>query len=134
MTEKITLPSGAILDITLMPFETAWEVSQMVTKEIEKLAIDPSVMHMFSRDEKTDVNLSEIFNLKGPICSILANPVLVDAAKICFFKCTYNDVRIDKNTFEKVECRSDFIPAIYFVLKENLSPFFGSLLSFFTTK
>ena len=134
MTEKITLPSGAILDITLMPFEAAWDVCQLVTKEIEKLAIDPSVLSIFSKDEKTDVTIAELFNLKGPICSILANPILVEAAKICFVKCTYDDIRIDKHTFEKVECRGDFIPAVYFVLKSNLSPFFGSLLLFFSTK
>jgi len=134
MTEKIKLPSGAVLDVTLMPFETAWEVCQLVTKEIEKLSIDPNVMNIFSRDEKTDVSFAELFDLKGPICGILSNPMLVAAAKVCFARCTYNDIRIDKNTFEKVECRGDFIPVVYFVLKENLSPFFGSLLSFFSTK
>jgi len=52
MTEKIKLPSGAVLDVTLMPFETAWEVCQLVTKEIEKLSIDPKVMNFFPEMKK----------------------------------------------------------------------------------
>jgi hypothetical protein len=120
---KTTLPSGAVLDITLLPFEEAWGVSQIITKEIEKLTLD-----IKSVDWK-EFKMSDALNLKNPICAILSSSAVVDAAKTCFKRVTYNGLKIDSQTFEKREFRSDFLPVVFYVLKENISPFFENLFS-----
>lgn len=120
---KITLPSGAVIDITLLPFEEAWGVSQSITKEIERIDFDIKSVNW------QEFQMSNVLNLKNPICAILSSTVVVDAAKICFKRVTYNGLKIDSQTFEKRESRSDFLPVVFYVLKENISPFFENLFS-----
>lgn len=120
---KITLPSGAVLDITLLPFEEAWGVSQTITKEIERINFD---IGSFSLKEFV---MSDIVNLKNPICAILSSKSIIDAAKICFKRATYNGLKIDSQTFENRDARPDFLPVVFYVIKENVSPFFENLLS-----
>lgn len=120
---KIDLPSGAVLDITLLPFEEAWHVQQLVAKEVERINFDPRSIDF------SNFMASDVLNLKNPICSILSSQVVIDAAKQCFKKCTYNGLKIDSQTFESREARTDFLPVVFNVLKENISPFFENLLS-----
>lgn len=120
---KINLESGAVLDITLLPFEEAWGVSQAITREIERIEFDPRSINF------SDFQATDILNLKSPICAILSSQAVIDAAKTCFKRCTYNGLKIDSQTFEKRDCRADFLPVVFHVLKENISPFFENLLS-----
>jgi hypothetical protein len=120
---KTTLPSGAVLDITLLPFEEAWGVSRSITREIERIDFDIRSINW------QEFQMSNVVNLKNPICAILSSQAVVDAAKICFKRCTYNGLKIDSQTFEKREHRSDFLPVVFHVLKENISPFFVNLFS-----
>lgn len=120
---KTTLPSGAVLDITLLPFEEAWGVSQSITKEIERIDFDIKSINW------QEFKMSNVVNLKNPICAILSSQVVIEAAKVCFKRCTYNGLKIDSQTFEKREHRSDFLPVVFHVLKENISPFFENLFS-----
>jgi hypothetical protein len=131
---KINLPSGSILDVTLMPFEIAWEVSQAVLKEVKKLDIETAALDLFNRPKEADVGIGDLLKLKDPICEVLSNPVFVENAKKCFVKCTYKSLRIDDDTFESVEARGDFIHIVYHVLSTNISPFFKSLDSFLPKK
>lgn len=127
--KKITLESGAVLDITLLPFWEAWQVSRIVLKEVEKL--DFSDFRGVSFENLTE---SDVLSLKTPLCAVLSSEQLIEAAKTCFKKCTYNGLKIDTDTFEKVEARRDFILVSYHAIWENISPFFGSLVSLFKTK
>jgi hypothetical protein len=120
---KTTLPSGAVLDITLLPFEEAWGVSQSITKEIERIDFDIKSINW------QEFKMSNVVNLKNPICAILSSQIVIEAAKVCFKRCTYNGLKIDSQTFEKREHRSDFLPVVFHVLKENISPFFENLFS-----
>jgi hypothetical protein len=120
---KTTLPSGAVLDITLLPFEEAWGVSQSITKEIERIDFDIKSINW------QEFKMSNVVNLKNPICAILSSQIVIEAAKVCFKRCTYNGLKIDSQTFEKREHRSDFLPVVFHVLKENISPFFENIFS-----
>jgi hypothetical protein len=120
---KITLPSGSILDITLLPFEEAWGVSQAITKEIERINFDIRSLNL------KEFVMSDVMNLKNPICAILSSKPIIDAAKLCFKRATYNGLKIDSQTFENRENRPDFLPTVFYVIKENISPFFENLLS-----
>lgn len=121
--DKIKLESGSILDITLLPFEEAWSVSQCIIKEIERISFDPKTI------DWQNWQATDLLNLKSPLCAILSSQVVVDAAKICFKRCTYNGLKIDSQTFEKREYRGDFLPVAFHVIKQNISPFFENLFS-----
>lgn len=123
--EPIVLPSGAKLEITLLPWEEAWGVSQRVAKVFEGLPIDGESLKM---DAKSFL-LADVAKIKGPLLFLVGNQVIVEAAKTCFKRCTYNGLRIDKDTFEAREARQDYIPAVIQVLRENIAPFFESLIS-----
>jgi hypothetical protein len=123
--EAIRLPSGASLEITLIPYEDAWAVTQMVSDELKGIDFDVNSID-WAEPVKTDA-----FKLKGPILSILANKKIIEAFKLCRDRCLYNGQKIDNFTFEKKETRQDFIPVVFYVIKENIAPFFGGLISFF---
>ena len=121
---KITMPSGSILDITLLPYESAWDVSQRVTKALESVEIDVKAIDF------KNPSYSDIIGFKGPLFNVLSSKEILESAKICLVKCTYNNLRFDNMTFESKELRQDFLPVMYHVLKENISPFFEGLISF----
>ena len=128
MAEKITLPSGSTLEITLMPFEEAWELCQTVSGILEHLKIDLSTLDMeVARPQ-------DLIALKGPICALLSNKDIILAAKACFKRCLYNGLKIDNDTFEASEKRADFIPVVYYVIFKNISPFFENLFSYLGKK
>jgi len=126
--EKVNLPSGAILELDLLSFADAWEVTQLLTAELEKINVDLKSID-FSNVQATD-----IVNLKGPICAVLSNKQITAIANACFKKCIYNGLRIDANTFEKKEARADYLPVVFHALRANVTPFFANLLSFLEKK
>ena len=128
MSEKITLPTGAKLEISLLAFEDAWSVVQTITKVLEGIHID------LKEVDFANIVATDVFNLKAPICAILSNKEIIDAAKICFKRTLYNGIKIDGQTFETKDSRKDFLPVVYHVIKENISPFFANLLSLLGTK
>lgn len=121
--EKFILPSGAKFEVQPLSYEGAWAVSQSIIKEIEKTQIDLKGLDL------SQIMASDVMIMKGPICSILASNVVLESVKQCFAKCRYNDAKIDSMTFEKKEARGDYLFACFYALKENVSPFFGSLVS-----
>jgi hypothetical protein len=131
MSIKITLPSGSKLEITPLPYLKAWGVSQDVLKEIKKLELDISTLKTIDFQNLMAV---DALTFTGPLCEILASERILEAAKTCMERCTYNGLKIDSDTFEKIEARQDFLPVVFSVLKENISPFFANLFSFFMKK
>jgi hypothetical protein len=126
MTEKHKLPSGAMLEITLLPFEDANDLMQTVVNEIKILGIDLRGLDLRTLFEK------EHTTLIGPVCSLLASKQIREAVKKCWPRATYNGVKIDSSTFEAKEARGDYLFTSFYLLKENISPFFESLLLFLT--
>ena len=122
---KHKLPSGAELGITPLPVEEAWAVTQAVLKEIGQAKLDLKGMDL----EK--ILASDVMAAKDAVCALLASDIVLEATKKCFSRCTYNSVKIaDGKVFEPVEARRDFLFAAFYGLKENIYPFFGSLISF----
>jgi hypothetical protein len=121
---KINLQSGAVLDITLLPYEESWDISQRITKVLETIDIDIKAIDF------KNPSYSDVIGFKGPLFNILSSKEVLEAAKICLARCTYNGLKIDSMTFEVRESRKDFLPVMYHVLKENISPFFEGLISF----
>lgn len=126
MSEKFTLPSGAKFEVTPLPYLKAWGVTQKIAKSLEKLNID-----IKSIDPK-NIKVTDVLDFKNPICAILADEAIIEAARECFTRCTYNGLKIDDDTFESVKARCDFLPCVFYALKVNISPFFSNLISFFS--
>lgn len=122
---KHTLPSGAVLEVTILPFEDAWQVSQDLLVLAGSLDIDVKGMNL------DDIKAADVLDFKTPLCKVLSSQSAMSAAWKCFARCTYNGLRVDKQTFEKPEARGDFLIAAFFALADNVRPFFGSLVSFF---
>lgn len=131
MSIKSILPSGAKLEITPLPYLKAWGVSQVLAKEVEKIGLD---MKEFKSIDFKNLLAVDALSFKNPLCALLASESILEAAKTCMERCTYNGLRIDEDTFERIEARQDFLPVVFSVLKENISPFFANLFSFFTKK
>ncbi len=139
MGTKVKLPSGAELDIGLLGSEEAWSVSQALINVVQDLPSGAfngiSFRDLMSKDtgdeEDQKAIKAMVLSMKGPICAILSSKVVRDEAKKCFAQCTVDGVKISSVwPFEKKEARQDYLPACFYALKENVSPFFGALSSF----
>lgn len=125
---KYDLPSGAVFDVTIMPYEKAWALSQTAIKLLGEMKVDIPVGIDMTAFLKEDV-----LALKGPICAVLSSPVLMPAVKEAWGRCSYNGLKIDPMTFNAPEARGDFLYCAFYALKENIAPFFASLSSFFAS-
>ena len=92
--EPIVLPRGAALEITLLPYEEAWQVSQRVAKVLEGIKLDGVQVDL------KKFLVSDVTKFQGPILQVLSSRELVEAAKVCFKRCTYNGLKIDGKTFD----------------------------------
>lgn len=127
MTEKITLPSGAVLDITLLPFEEGVDLMQDIANEVKKMGLDIQGFDLKTLLEK------EHTTLIGPVCSLLASKVVRENIRKCWPRATYNGLKIDSSTFEKKENRGDYLLSSFHLLRVQLSPFFENLISILST-
>jgi len=127
MGAKYTLPSGIAFEVTPLPYEDAWGVTQSFFAVVEKLNIDLQGLDLSA------LSSVDVLKFKGPICSVLASNDCLKAAKTCFSRCLYNNLKIDASTFESKQARGDFLFACFYALKENIAPFFETALSFFGT-
>jgi hypothetical protein len=119
MNKKITLPSGAILEINLAPFSDANALNKAVAKELLKLKLDKEM-------ELSDPNF-----IKDLVCVAVSSEEIMTAVWVCFKRCTYNNLKISCDTFETLEGRGDYFSVCKEVLMENIGPFVKSLLSQF---
>ncbi len=116
------LPSGATLAIQIAPFVEAKALYQAVAAELQavRLSFD-SVEAM----------------LLQTVAAAVASPRIDAALSRCLTRCTYKapgdvaGMRIDGDTFEAVERRCDYMPALQEVAKDNLGPFVSGLFADF---
>lgn len=118
--KEITLQSGAILKITVAPFEESKALYQAVCEELRGVRIDSS-------SEATHL-------VKDLLCTGLSSKKIESCLAKCLARSTYNGIRIVKESdvFEKVEARADYIEVIYAVAEFNLAPFTKSLFARFS--
>jgi len=120
------LPSGAVLDVTPLDFEPAFEVSQTITRLIGLLDVDLKSLDTEKWGSVADIELDAI---KRPFSQILSNRELVKDANKCLAKCTYNGIRVSEKTWQPAEARKDYLYACFYALKENVFPFFEGVFS-----
>lgn len=115
--KEVKLLSGAILKITPAPFEDARNLYQALLEELKPLQIS----------SKTE--MASIY--KDLFCIGFSSKKIEACLWECFKKVIYHDKRgalkIDKDTFEPIEARDDYMKVCMEVAKENVLPFAKSL-------
>lgn len=96
---------------------------------IGKVLSDSDFQIMFSPEKslkEQDIDIAGFAKLAALVDS---NTEVFEALMKCLAKCSYESEKITKATFESAEARGDYYPIAFACLKENLLPFFKSLLS-----
>lgn len=113
---KITLPSGAKLEITPADWEISKALYQEIASEAESLVLDPKA--------EVDVNLWKNIAFRA-----LSSKKIDAQAWACIEgRCTYNGVRITKDTFQPLKAREDYLLVMFEVTVVNVSPFMKNLI------
>lgn len=115
---EVKLPSGAILKVSPAPFAESKALYQAFLKEVRHVKIS------------SKMEMAELY--KELICIGYSSVEIESCLWKCFERCTYNlggkgDLKIDKDTFEPVESRDDYMKVCMEVAKENILPFAKSL-------
>ena len=116
--ETRTMPSGAILEMTLADFEVGYNLVKAVSREIENLKLQSGT---------PDMEL-----IKNVIMRVIYADGINSALKPCFERCKYNKRNVVSSTFEDESARGDYLNVVKEVLVYNLTPFFKNLNSLFT--
>lgn len=118
MTE-VALPSGAILKIQVAPFGDAKALYQAVLEELRAIPMSAA----------TDIAAA----LKDIACAGFSSKKIEARLDECLKRCLFNDLKIDKDTFEPLDRRGDYIPMCIAVMKENILPFAKGLYAEYGT-
>lgn len=110
---SVKLPSGAELNINAAPFIDAKNLYQALLRELKSIQIDSNI---------------QVGNLyKDFFCTGFSSAEIEDCLWKCLERCTYNNgkgnLKIDRDTFEPIEARQDYMNVCMEVAKENVSPF-----------
>lgn len=117
--ELVTLPSGAKLEITPSPFGISKSLYQAVAEEFKGLKLDLKA--------EVDGNF-----IKDLACVAVSSKKIETCLEDCMKRALYNGVKIDKDTFEPVKAREDYLTVCYEVARVNLLPFTKSLSAQFS--
>lgn len=121
--KEITLPSGAVLKLNPAPFEQAKNLYQAILEELKPVSIS------------TSSDVAEV--LKNLMCYGFSSKKVEQCLWECMKRCQYNngkiqDLKVDKDIFNNVEVREDYVPICIEVVKENVGPFVKSLYAEFS--
>lgn len=115
--KEVKLPSGAVLKVVPADFEVSRNLYQAVLEEVRPLHVTAT----------TDV--ASLY--KDLFCLGFSSKKIESCLWDCFKKCQYcdkrGDLKIDKDTFEPIEARDDYMTVCMEVAKENIGPFVKSL-------
>lgn len=126
---KMTLKSGATLDVTRSPFEICHRLFKTVIKELKSvdLELGQNLGSTFSLD-LTDKTLN---TAKNAIFTLLSSQEIEDVLWECFGRVLYNNKKLTKNLFDEEKAMEDYLEIAKEVLVFNLTPFQKSLESLF---
>lgn len=114
----VELPSGAKLEVAVAPFETAKALYMALAAQMKDLKIEFS----------TEINVNF---MKDIACAAVSSKEIESALWACLARCTYNGLKITKDTFEPEESRQDYMTVCFEVAKDNVAPFLKSLFAKF---
>ena len=125
--ETTTLASGRKLELQHADFEVAMGLLQATAREFLKVGIDLKVN--LRRIEDLLAADFPLAVFKDAVCNLISSREVTELVRECMGRCLYDGVAIGPKTFEDVKARSDYLEISWEVMKLNLSPFLGGLLS-----
>lgn len=117
--DEQTLTSGAKLRIQVAPFAVSKALFQSILREAKGLDV-------------STIGDVEVILLKAFALGFSSQHV-ENALWACFERCTYNGAKIDKDTFEPLAAREDYMKVCIEVAKGNVFPFMSGLFVAFKT-
>jgi hypothetical protein len=121
LPEKITLKSGATLDIQLAPFAEAMRLFKTIANELKSADVQLDGLSM-EKIKGTDIN-----GIKNAVLQLLGSDAIEASVRTCMVRCLYNGTKITPQTFEPNDARQDYLPVAWEVVKFNMGPFFAGL-------
>lgn len=118
---EITLKSGAILAVQIAPFSSGSKLLKTILRDLKDVDIQLENLDL------TQIAGQDINTFKNAICQLLGSDALELVVFECMGRCTYNGIRIVRDTFEPENARQDYLPVAWEVIKVNLRPFFSGL-------
>lgn len=117
--EKVTLSSGAVIEVTESDILTQHKLFQQVCKEMR--AVDVTAL----TSKKLDLNF-----IKDLFCIVLSSDDLFKLIEPMLRRTTYNGVKVnDFKFFDNPEAKPDFIEVLKEVARVNLAPFGKAVVS-----
>lgn len=110
---EVSLPSGSKLVIQIAPFAEAKALYQALLREL--------------RATPVNVETQMISFYKDIFAGGFSSPHVEACLWKCFERCTIDGLKIDKDTFEPIERRDDYIQVCMAVGRANVFPFVKSL-------
>lgn len=131
---KVTLKSGAILDITRSPFVVSHKLFKTVLKELKSVTIKLGLKEGQTLGGLFDLELTDeaLNTAKDGIFTLLSSQEIEDALWDCFGgRILYNNKKIDMGSFNDEKMQEEYHEIMKEVLGFNLHPFKQSLISLF---
>ena len=133
LSETIILPSGSKFRLQDADFELSFELGQAILRELLAVKIDLKIDVSKIDPSNPMASLGEmdlpLDVLKNAIFSVLASREVRRLVDQAMTPCLYNGIRVDSKTFADRAARGDYLPAAWEVIKYNVGPFLGALLS-----
>ena len=131
---KVTLKSGAVLDITRAPFVSSHRLFKTVLREMKGVTIKLGLKEGQSLSGLFDMELTDeaLNTAKDGIFTLLSSQEIEEALWECFGgRVLYNAKRVDLAFFNDEKMQEEYHEIMKEVLTANLSPFQKSLQSLF---
>lgn len=139
MLDFQTENTGNRVVINTAPFKDVVALKNELLKELVKYPLGLKLKDLYGQGKgqikdilNKELDFTEVFDfLKNVVISSDTSDVLFDKIFNCLRYCTYNTAyKIDTNLFDEIkEARADYYEIIFACIRENLSPFFKSLIS-----
>jgi hypothetical protein len=138
-----TLASGSSLACDIAPWQVAARLRWQLAAELKKVNLDftagivQALLIAAAEPDKSKaksqvlaaIGGEDLNTVKNLMLQLVGSPDLEGIIFECLSRCTLNNVKITMETFESEGARADFYEAALEVLKTNITPFFGRLLS-----
>ena len=121
LPEKISLKSGATLELQIAPFAEAMRLFKTIANELKAVDIHLEGLTL-EKIKGTDIN-----GIKNAVLQLLGSDAMELAVRTCMARCLYNGTKITPSSFETMDARPDYLPVAWEVVKFNMGPFFANL-------
>lgn len=120
--KKVSLPSGAELEITLAPFMEGERLFSATAECLKKVNVDAQT--------QVDDLTANLNGLKNALLECLTSHNFKESLLACLKRCTYNKQRVTSwDIFDDINAREDYLVVCWEVVKFNLTPFTKNLFS-----